>query len=184
MADYRDPHHRPRTRRTGDPPGDSPRGGQRGGQDSQCRASLSNGGETDEPAEREVARLNPARVLRGPGPVLLDEWQQVPEIWNAVRRAVDDGDPPGPFYLTGSATPAAGGGPPERHSGAGRIDTLRMRPMTLVERLGLSPSVSLNDLCDGRTHSIEGKRASASMITPARSSGPAFPGFGASPAEP
>ncbi len=111
----------------------------------------------DEPAEREVARLNPARVLRGPGPVLLDEWQQVPEIWNAVRRAVDDGDPPGPFYLTGSATPAAGGGPPERHSGAGRIDTLRMRPMTLVERLGLSPSVSLNDLFDGRTHSIGGQ---------------------------
>ena len=96
----------------------------------------------DDPAQQEIARAEAARVLEGRGPVLLDEWQRVPAVWDAVRRAVDDGHPPGPFLFTGSAAPGA----PPRHSGAGRIDVLRMRPMTLSERVGLDPSVSLRAL--------------------------------------
>ena len=62
----------------------------------------------------------------------------LPEVWDLVRRAVDDGAPPGSFLLTGSALPD----PPPTHSGAGRIVSVRMRPLALSERLG-GTSVSL-----------------------------------------
>ena len=67
----------------------------------------------------------------------------MPEVWDLVRRTVDDGAAPGSFLLTGSATPATGQG---THSGAGRILSLRMRPMALHERGQLTPSVSLADM--------------------------------------
>jgi uncharacterized protein len=110
----------------------------------------------DAPAQQEIATAEPTRVLDEPGPVLLDEWQRVPAVWDAVRRAVDDGRPPGPFLLTGSAAPADESDAPPRHSGAGRIDVLRMRPMTLAERLGLDPSVSLRALLDSPGSEIGG----------------------------
>jgi predicted AAA+ superfamily ATPase len=100
----------------------------------------------DDPAQQEIARAELRRLLDQPGPVLLDEWQRVPTVWDAVRRAVDDGHPPGPFLLTGSAAPGDEADMPQRHSGAGRIDVLRMRPMTLAERLELDSSVSLRAL--------------------------------------
>lgn len=106
----------------------------------------------DEPGQQEIARADPKRVLEGAGPVLLDEWQRAPGVWDAVRRAVDDGSPPGPFLLTGSAAPDE-----DRHSGAGRIDLLRMRPMTLPERLQLKTSVSLAALLAGESPEIDGK---------------------------
>ena len=53
-------------------------------------------------------KLTPKRLLAGDGPILLDEWQHAPVVWNAVRRAVDDGDPPGPFLLAASAVPRDG----------------------------------------------------------------------------
>jgi predicted AAA+ superfamily ATPase len=71
----------------------------------------------DDPAELAVARADPHRLLEGTPPVLIDEWQRLPEIWDLVRRAVDDGAPPGSFLLTGSAVPDR----PRTHSGAGRI---------------------------------------------------------------
>lgn len=103
----------------------------------------------DEPAQRQIAEADPGRMLTGDGPVLLDEWQRVPALWDAVRRAVDDGAPAGPFLLTGSAAPADGGQDPQRHSGAGRIDVLRMRPMAISERLDLNTTVSLRRLLNG-----------------------------------
>ncbi len=102
----------------------------------------------DDPGEQEIARADPARVLEGAGPLLIDEWQRAPAMWDAVRRAVDRGHPPGPFLLTGSAAPPDGLAP-ERHSGAGRIDILRMRPMTLCERLAMPATVSLRALLRG-----------------------------------
>lgn len=108
----------------------------------------------DEPAPRQIAEADHTRVLSGRGPVLLDEWQRVPALWDAVRRAVDDGDPPGPFLLTGSAAPAED---PQRHSGAGRIDVLRMRPMALSERLDLEPTVSLQALLRGGPEAVGGE---------------------------
>lgn len=84
----------------------------------------------DDPAVLAIAEADPRLLLDGPRPVLLDEWQRLPEIWDAVRRAVDDGAEPGSFLLTGSASPA----PPPTHSGAGRIVSLRMRPLAMSER--------------------------------------------------
>lgn len=113
----------------------------------------------DDLAQQEIARAEPVRVLDGDGPVLLDEWQRAPAVWDAVRRAVDDGTPPGPFLLTGSAVPDEGEGAPERHSGAARIDVLRMRPMTLPERLQSKPTVSLASLLAGDRPPITGTSA-------------------------
>lgn len=110
----------------------------------------------DDPAQQEIARAEPVRVLAGEGPILLDEWQRTPAIWDAVRRAVDDGTPSGPFLLTGSAVPSDSDDDPDRHSGAGRIDVLRMRPMTLPERLGTQTTVSLSSLLAGDVEEIGG----------------------------
>ena len=76
---------------------------------------------------RRAAELEPRLALEGPAPRLLDEWQSVPSIWNHVRRAVDTG---GRFILTGSAVPP---GDTTRHTGAGRVSRLAMRPMSLFE---------------------------------------------------
>jgi predicted AAA+ superfamily ATPase len=105
----------------------------------------------DDPAELAVAQADPARLLEGARPVLFDEWQRLPEVWDLVRRAVDDRAPPGRFLLTGSARPE----PPPTHSGAGRIITLRMRPLALSERLQ-SASVSLAELLSGAKAAVTG----------------------------
>jgi predicted AAA+ superfamily ATPase len=98
----------------------------------------------DDPAELAVAEADPARLLDGERPVLIDEWQRLPQVWDLVRRAVDDAAPVGSFLLTGSALPD----PPPTHSGAGRIVTVRMRPLALSERLQ-SSTVSLAALLSG-----------------------------------
>lgn len=106
----------------------------------------------DDPAQRAIVEADPARALGGAPPLLIDEWQRVPSVWDAVRRAVDQGSPPGQFLLTGSASPAA----PPTHSGAGRIVTVRMRPMSLAERGIEVPSVSLGDLLAGDGAAVSG----------------------------
>jgi predicted AAA+ superfamily ATPase len=106
----------------------------------------------DDPAELAVARADPARLLDGAAPVLIDEWQRLPQVWDLVRRAVDDGAPGGSLLLTGSAFPD----PPPTHSGAGRIVSLRMRPMALSERLGAA-TVSLAGLLAGTAPDIAGE---------------------------
>ncbi len=100
----------------------------------------------DSVARRQVLEADPDAVLHGFPPVLVDEWQRVPEVWDTVRRRVDRDRTPGQFLLTGSATPAAGSDP---HSGAGRIVSLRMRPMALCERGLVDPTVSLARLMAG-----------------------------------
>jgi predicted AAA+ superfamily ATPase len=96
---------------------------------------------------RDAAELNPALVLNGDIPRLIDEWQLEPEIWNHVRRAVDDRVDPGQFILAGSAQPADDA---TRHTGAGRISRLRMRPMSLFELGTGSGEISLAALLEGR----------------------------------
>jgi hypothetical protein len=108
--------------------------------------------ELDDPARRAIVEADPRLVLSGATPILLDEWQHVPAIWDAVRRAVDRDARPNQFLLTGSAGPAT----PPTHSGAGRIVTLRMRPLTLAERGTGAPSVSLASLLGGHRREIEG----------------------------
>lgn len=106
----------------------------------------------DEEAERVIAEAEPGQVLRGAKPILVDEWQRVPATWDVVRRAVDRDYGPGQFLLTGSASPAS----PPTHSGAGRIITLRMRPLTLFERGVDEATVSLRSLLQGGREPVGG----------------------------
>ena len=93
------------------------------------------------------AELNPSLVLDGKTPHVIDEWQEVPGIWDAVRFDVDRKPGLGKFILTGSVTP-----PREsyRHSGTGRIAIVRMRPMTLFESGDSNGAASLLALLSGK----------------------------------
>lgn len=94
-----------------------------------------------DPNARKMAELDPAMLLDGSQPRLFDEWQFAPEIWNHVRRRIDDsGAQPGQFILTGSSLP---NDEINRHSGAGRFSFLTMRPMSLFESGHSSGDVSL-----------------------------------------
>lgn len=95
---------------------------------------------------RRLAWMFPELVLEGKTPRLIDEWQEVPPLWDAVRHKVDQTPQKGQFILTGSATPNHKG---ILHSGAGRIAKLRMRPMSLYESGDSSGKVSLEELCRG-----------------------------------
>jgi len=95
---------------------------------------------------RETARIAPSNVLVGATPRLLDEWQLVPDLWNAVRREVDDRGADGQFILTGSASPTAD---KTRHTGAGRFSRFRMRTLSLAESGLSSQAVSLAKLLAG-----------------------------------
>jgi predicted AAA+ superfamily ATPase len=107
----------------------------------------------DDPDRLALAGADPRRLLRSDPPILIDEWQRLPETWDLVRRAVDAGAEPGRFLLTGSASPDGTG----RHSGAGRIPTIRMRPLSLVERVGGPGSVSLSELLEGTRPPLTGE---------------------------
>lgn len=96
---------------------------------------------------RQAVRLNPDALFDNPTPVLFDEWQREPAVWDLVRRAVDDRAGKGLFVLTGSATPRDDY---HRHSGAGRVGTVRMRPMSLYESGHSTGQVSLARLLDGQ----------------------------------
>lgn len=110
---------------------------------------------------KQLAKLDPKLILVGDTPRLIDEWQEVPELWDAVRFEVDKRGVKGQFILTGSATPAQKG---ILHSGAGRISTLRMRPMSLFESRDSTGQISLEDICDGNFSNVVTKEVSLSSI--------------------
>ena len=93
-----------------------------------------------------LAQTNPGLVLKGEFPRLIDEWQEVPELWDGVRNNVDRIGDKGLFILTSSATPNDKN---IIHSGVGRITTVKMRHMSLFESKDSSGLVSLKDLFDG-----------------------------------
>ena len=105
----------------------------------------------DEAAGRELylatTHLNSLKT-----PIFIDEWQTIPDSWNKIRHYVDDGASAASFLLAGSATPAD---PQGTHTGAGRIISLRMRPMGLHERNVHPTTVSLNQLFSS-TSPVEG----------------------------
>lgn len=94
----------------------------------------------------ELGRVQPAMLLEGARPRLIDEWQTVPEVWNHARHAVDASGRPGQFIFAGSASPADD---ITRHTGAGRLRRIRMRPMCLWESGHSTGEVSLEGLLDG-----------------------------------
>ena len=106
-----------------------------------------------DPAMRQVIQASPDLVAQSPTPVLIDEWQLEPPVWDRVRRAVDADSTGGRFLLTGSA--GVGPGVPI-HSGAGRIVSLRMRPLSFAERGIDEPTVSLRALLAGELPPIVG----------------------------
>ena len=91
-------------------------------------------------SNRTLARINPALVLAGDVPHVVDEWQEVPGIWDAVRFDIDQNPGYGKFILTGSVLPLQGS---YMHSGTGRIATVQMRPMTLYESMNSTGMISL-----------------------------------------
>ena len=101
--------------------------------------------DTDAAARAAVA-VDPDLVLEGATPRLIDKGQIEPALWNHVRRAVDDRDQPGQFILTGSAVPA---NDITRHTGAGRITRIQMRPMSLFESGHSTGDISLEALLNG-----------------------------------
>jgi predicted AAA+ superfamily ATPase len=106
----------------------------------------------DDPDQQELFAADPERLERSPVPVLIDEWQRYPRAWDLVRRSVDRDSRPGRFLLTGSATPVEA----PTHSGAGRIVRMRMRPLSLAERLREPGPVSLTDLLSGQRPPLDG----------------------------
>ena len=89
----------------------------------------------------------PQRLLMGPKPRLIDEWQVLPKLWDYVRHEVDERKLNGQFILTGSANPNEDA---KMHSGAGRFTIVDMRTMSWQE-LGLSTGkVSLAELFEGK----------------------------------
>ena len=105
------------------------------------------GDPTNNFSNRQLAELNPSLILQGDTPRLIDEWQEVPSIWDATRSEVDKRHKKGQIILTGSSTPKTKG---IMHSGAGRIVKLRMNTMSLYESGDSSGKVSLSELCDGK----------------------------------
>ncbi|MBE5035321.1 ATP-binding protein [Gallibacter intestinalis] len=95
---------------------------------------------------RTLAQMSPELVLDGKSPRLIDEWQEVPPLWDAVRHKVDESGGKGQFILTGSATPNHKG---IMHSGAGRIARIKMHTMSLYESRDSSGEISLAELCNG-----------------------------------
>lgn len=101
---------------------------------------------------RTMAQLSPDLVLQGEAPKLLDEWQEVPALWDAVRFSVDQTQQRGQFILTGSATPNQKG---VLHSGTGRIVRMQMRPMSLFESGDSSGSISLKGLFSATLEAVQ-----------------------------
>ncbi len=106
-----------------------------------------------DPSQRHSVADNYNLVTQVRPPVLVDEWQLEPSVWDRVRKAVDDDPTGGRFLLTGSATVGSG---VRVHSGAGRIVSFRLRPLSLAERQIATPTVSLRALLAGTQPSIDG----------------------------
>ena len=106
----------------------------------------------DNPELLAIIEADPNRLVStGEHPVFIDEWQRYPPSWDLVRRQVD-ADRSVRFLLAGSAAPIEA----PLHSGAGRIVTVRMRPMSLAERGLGTPTVRLSHLLDGNTCELAG----------------------------
>lgn len=111
---------------------------------------------------RTLGSIDPSTLLSGETPRLIDEWQVVPQLWNHVRHAVDAASELGRFILVGSARPADDS---TRHTGAGRVRRIRMRPMSLYESGDSTGEVSLGALLDGRPASAARPDSGLAQVT-------------------
>ena len=95
---------------------------------------------------KSLLEIDSDAALAGDTPMLIDEWQTVPKLWDAVRYTVDHRHAMGQFILTGSAVPNQEAEKEREHSGTGRFAWLTMRPMTLFESGESNGTVSLGEL--------------------------------------
>ena len=101
-----------------------------------------------------MASIRPSLLLAGDTPRLIDEWQEIPVLWDSVRTMVDERNDVGQFILTGSNTIDKKS---IRHTGTGRIATMEMLPMSLFESRESSGTVSLKTLFDDDRLDVDGK---------------------------
>ena len=109
----------------------------------------------DDESVRMALEAAPTQLAEAPPPVLIDEWQRLPMVWDLIRRMVDADRRNSRFLLAGSAAPVDA----PVHSGAGRIINLRMRPLSLYERQLTDIHVSLAALLSGETPNVDGVSA-------------------------
>ena len=107
----------------------------------------------------ETAKITPSVLLNGEKPRLIDEWQDAPEIWDAVRSFCDDTHDKGNFILTGSSSKKV----KTAHTGTGRISTLKMYPMSLYESRESNGTVSLKNLFDNKEDLKNGCKSELSV---------------------
>jgi predicted AAA+ superfamily ATPase len=113
---------------------------------------------------KQMALLDPASVLVGDSPRCLDEWQEVPALWDAVRHTVDARSEKGCFILTGSSTPDDTA---TLHSGAGRFGRIRMHTLSLAESGESSAVISFAELFDNAP--LSAQKSATSLQTLAHS---------------
>ena len=104
---------------------------------------------------KRIAENDISLLLEGATPRLIDEWQVIRQIWNAVRTEIDERNEPGLYILTGSTTPVED---KTLHTGIGRMSFAEMKPMTLFESTESNGTVSLKDIADG-TAVIQGQKS-------------------------
>jgi predicted AAA+ superfamily ATPase len=102
--------------------------------------------EFDREETRALFKANSAIISESKKPVLIDEWQKTPDVWDTVRRLVDDDSSPEQFLLTGSAYPKGA----DVHSGAGRIVHARLHPLSLQERFGMKRGLGISEIFTGK----------------------------------
>ncbi len=107
-----------------------------------------------------TARTKPSFLLQGATPRLIDEWQDAPMLWDAVRTMVDKRREPGQFILTGSNKVDRSH---THHSGTGRIARMKMLPMSLWESRESSGEISIHDLFYSTEYDIDGKTSNMSV---------------------
>ncbi|MBE6509885.1 MAG: ATP-binding protein [Methanobrevibacter millerae] len=108
----------------------------------------------------ELADVDPLLLLDGEKPLLIDEWQMAPELWDAVRYSVDKTDGYGLYILTGSTIVDNS---KINHKGVGRIHRLMMRPMSLYESGDSNGKISLIDLFNDNDVKINGVTSDLSL---------------------
>lgn len=114
----------------------------------------------DESLHYEVLSAEPSVLLQDKPPVLIDEWQKLPSIWEYSRRAVDRGLSEGFLLLTGSSPKIYS----NIHSGAGRIVRLKMRPFTIEERQLSDKYIRISDFLDGKVTDVVSGRSNIDLV--------------------
>ena len=108
----------------------------------------------------ETAKVKPSLLLQGECPLLIDEWQIIPEIWDAVRINVDIEKQKGMYILTGSNSTDEND---NMHTGIGRISRIHIRPMSLFESNDSNGKVSLMKLFEDKNYNFDGTKSDLSI---------------------